>query len=288
MGRLPPERSAIYAIALTGVALVCFASNSILCRLALGGASPDPVGFTAVRLVAGGLLLAVLFPRSLYSPRRESLGTGALLTSYALFFSLAYTNLTAGTGALLLFGSVQLTMVAWSLVSGQRVGLVSALGLGAAMFGLVWLVLPGVRQPPLAAAAAMCLAGASWGAYSLVGKRIGDAKGETARAFAVASVLIGVFWLVCQPGYRLTEREACLAVISGALTSGLGYVIWYSALGLISTITASAVQLTVPTLAAIFGVMLLGESFSPRIALCSALILGGVGLVVWQNARKRA
>jgi drug/metabolite transporter (DMT)-like permease len=262
----------------TALALVAFALNSILCRLALRGGEADAAGFTAMRLAAGAFALLLLGLAFLTD--RGSWTAALFLFAYAILFSLAYLNLTAATGALILFGSVQMTMVAASLIRGERPGRVEWLGLMAALGGLVYLVYPGLESPPLASAILMVGAGASWGLYSLRGKGSRDAIADTSGNFIRSLPFAAAALLVFLPALQLSAYGLLLAVISGALTSGIGYAIWYTALKDLTTTRAAVLQLAVPVLTAIIGVLFLGEAAGIRLAIAGALILGGIGLVI--------
>jgi drug/metabolite transporter (DMT)-like permease len=283
-------------LAFTLLALVAFAANSLLARAAIGpggdggAAAIGPVGFTALRLAAGAAVLwpwwrprrspvraPALAPTA--SPRRRAAGAVALV-AYALPFSVAYVALGAATGALLLFGAVQLTMIAAGRRAGERLGPVRTAGLAAAAVGLLLLLAPGLQAPPLVGALAMLVAGVAWGAYSLVGRGEAAPLAATARNFAWA--LPAAATLALWPGAwaGATAEGVALALLSGALTSGLGYVAWYLALpGLTRTVAATA-QLAVPPIAALGAVALLGEPFGLRLGLASLLVLGGIAAVV--------
>jgi len=271
--------------ALTLAALVAFAANSILCRLALGARRIDPSSFTTLRLLAGAVVLGgiVALGRSAgadRSPLRgwRRFGPALMLFVYALGFSLAYVQLSVGTGALLLFGAVQLTMIAAALWRGDRPGALEWAGLVLALAGLVALVLPGLSAPPLRAAVLMTVAGIGWGAYSLAGRGAADPLRSTATNFALALVPALVVNATAWGTVHVAPMGAALAVASGALASGLGYVAWYAALRGLSATRAAIVQLAVPVLAAAAGVLFMGEAVTVRLVLCAALILGGVAL----------
>jgi drug/metabolite transporter (DMT)-like permease len=287
------------AVVFTLIALLAFAANSLLARAAIGpgagadaaavadGAAIGPVAFTALRLAAGALVLWPWWrPRRVgasaaptVSRRRKAAGAIAL-AGYALPFSLAYVALGAATGALLLFGAVQLTMIGAGLWAGERFGVRSTAGLVAAFTGLLVLLAPGLQAPPLWAAATMLLAGVAWGAYSLVGRGERDPITATARNFALTLPVAAL--LAAWPGAWVgaSTAGALLAVASGALTSGLGYVAWYLALPALSRAAAATVQLAVPLVAALGAVALLGEAIDARLALSAGLVLGGIGAVV--------
>ena len=266
---------------LLGLALVAFAANSVLTRLALTASSIDPVSFTALRLASGALMLALIVAlRPGSGSGRGSLASGLALWAYALCFSLAYVFLTAATGALLLFGAVQISMVAWSLLRGERLNGLAWVGFALALFGLVWLLLPGLARPPLLPAGLMILAGLAWAIYTLRASGAGDPVRASAGNFALAAIPALALAAWCWPGASWDVHGLGLAVASGALASGLGYVVWYTALARIRTTTAAVWQLLVPVITAVAGVALLGEPLSWRLLLAGAVILGGVFLVV--------
>lgn len=271
----------------TGCALLAFAANSILCRLALRDGSIDPGSFTVLRLASGALVLWPL-ARSLAAKRDPgSWRSGLALFAYAAAFSFAYLGLTAGTGALLLFGAVQVTMIVAGLWGGERPHPVQWAGFLGAVAGLVVLVAPGITAPPPVASAMMLAAGIAWGVYSLRGRGVADPIAATASNFARSVVPVLLLGLVGIGRLDVTPKGAALAIASGAVTSGMGYVVWYAALRGLTATRAAMAQLAVPAIAAIGGVVLLGESISPRLVAGSAAILGGVGLAVAWRERAR-
>jgi len=266
---------------LTILALAAFAGNSLLCRAALTRTSIDAASFTTVRLLSGALTLWLLVALR----RRDAAGKGNWLSALALFayaagFSFAYLQLPAASGALILFGAVQATMIAWGLRSGERLRPVQLTGLVLACAGVVGLLLPGLSAPPLASSLLMLGAGMAWGVYSLRGKGAGDAlqvtSGNFLRAVPIAVALSALLWRDASPD----PMGIWYAVLSGALTSGLGYAIWYTALPHIAATSAAAVQLSVPVLAALGGVAFLAEPLSLRLFAASTAIIGGIALVV--------
>lgn len=267
----------------TSVAMLAFAGNSILCRLALRDALIDPASFTSIRLASGALTLLIIFA---FKRRNESLRnhggwwSALMLFLYAVCFSYAYISLSAGTGALILFGFVQWTMIAIGLWSGDRPGLMEWLGWAFAFGGLVWLVLPGVESPPFTGASLMALAGIAWGVYSIRGRNETDALAATASNFLLSIVMVVILTVIAMSGAEFTTRGILLAVVSGAVTSGLGYVIWYAALEGLSAMQAALVQLSVPAIATAGGVLLLSEPLSLRLLVSSALVLGGISLAL--------
>ena len=271
------------ALALTALVMVAFAANSVLARLALTETATGAATFTLVRLLAGALVLVGLVRLRGRRPGGSWASAGALFV-YAAAFSFAYLELATGTGALLLFGAVQLTMIGWGLFRGERLRAGAWLGVALAMGGLVWLLLPGVTAPPLGPALLMALAGAGWGAYSLRGRGSSDPAADTAGNFLRATPL-GLALIV--PAALLTEMGASAdwaglgyAALSGAVTSGLGYALWYRVLPALRAASAATVQLSVPILAALSGVLFVGEPITVRLALATAATLGGILLVV--------
>ena len=267
-------------LVLTGVAMLAFAGNSLLCRAALAHTGIDAATFTLLRLASGALVLALLVVR-----RGRSVTAGgswlsaAALFIYAICFSLAYRSLSAATGALLLFGMVQASMVGWGLWRGERLSLWQTVGLALAIVGLLGLLLPGLQAPPFGAAALMMAAGVAWGAYSLRGRGQGDPTVFTGGNFVRATPM-ALAALPLASSLSLDRAGVGLALASGALTSGLGYAVWYRVLPRLSPTQAASVQLSVPVLAAAGGVVLLGESWSTRLTLAGLAIVGGVGLVI--------
>ena len=280
--------SLLQTVALTAAAMVAFAANSLLCRLALQHQGIDPASFGSIRLVSGALTLALVvrFRARPPSPARVDWLAAAMLFAYVAFFSFAYLSLPAGTGALILFGAVQLTMLGAGLGSGERFGPVAWLGFVLAAGGLVYLVLPGVAAPPLLGAVLMAVAGVAWGVYSLRGRGVADPLAATARNFLRAVPMALALSLIFVARAHADATGIALAVASGAVTSGLGYVIWYAALARLSAMQAATVQLSVPLLAAIGGVLLLSEAITPRLAAASVAILGGIAIVLSQKSRK--
>jgi drug/metabolite transporter (DMT)-like permease len=274
--------------AYTALALLAFAGNSILCRLALSRAAIDPATFSSVRLAAGALTLALLV-RWTRRPPSQPLGSwasAAVLFLYAVPFSFAYVSLGVGVGALLLFGAVQLTMILAAVWQGDRPGGIQWLGLALASGGLIYLVLPGLTAPPPAGAALMLLAGIAWGIYSLRGGNATDPLGETAGNFARAVPLTLVVSLLAYAQLHVQRSGLLLALASGAIASGLGYVLWYQALRGLSAVTASVVQLSVPILAAVGGVILLDERVTSRLLLAALLVLGGIGMAILDRPQR--
>jgi drug/metabolite transporter (DMT)-like permease len=268
----------------TSFALVAFAFNSILCRLALGAEAIDAVSFTAVRLVSGALALWLIHSFSAgkgSAPREGNWRSAFFLFAYAICFSLAYIHLTTATGALVLFGSVQLTMIGYALAKGERPSTPEWLGLILAFGGLVYLVFPGLTAPPVLSSVLMILAGAAWGFYTLRGRGSTSPLADTAGNFLRSVPMIILVSLPFISQIHLSTSGILFAVLSGAVASGIGYSVWYAALKYHTATRAAILQLSVPALAAAGGVGLLAETLSLRLLLASALILGGIGLAIW-------
>ena len=270
----------------TALAMLAFAGNSILCRLALKTTAIDPVSFTTTRMVSAALTLAILL-RLRGSP---SLSAGNWKSAVALFvyaagFSLAYVNLTAGTGALLLFGAVQLSMITISLWRGEIMSGLQILGLISALAGLFVLVFPGLSAPPFSSSALMIGAGVAWGIYSLRGRGAGDATAVTAGNFIRTVPMTILFSVLFYQQFQPATIGLFFGILSGAVTSGVGYAIWYKALPGLKPLEASVVQLSVPIIAAFGGIILLGEALSIRLVLASLAVLGGILLVTVEKSR---
>jgi drug/metabolite transporter (DMT)-like permease len=263
------------------LALTAFAGNSVLCRAALGDDTIDAASFSALRLFSGALTLWVLV--TLRRGRTQLGGSwlsATYLFLYAVPFSFAYESLATGTGALILFGAVQATMLIAAVSSGERPGWLQWLGLLTALGGLVYLVLPGVSSPDPLGSALMTVAGIGWGLYSLRGRAATDPLGETAGNFARSLPMVALVSAASLGVLRVDATGAALAVTSGALASGVGYAIWYAALPSLAAAVAATVQLSVPVLAAVGGVIFMAEIVTSRLVIASLLILGGVSLAL--------
>ncbi len=289
---------------LTLFAMIAFAGNSLLCRLALSHTSIDAASFTFIRIFSGAaaLLLIATIKRLIVdrtaSPLVERFSNSSLVTghsslrqagtwpsalalfAYAAAFSFAYKSLSAGTGALLLFGAVQATMILWSLRKGERLHARQLVGLALALSGLVVLLFPGLSAPPFAGSILMLGAGLAWGIYSLRGKAAGDPTGATTGNFLRAVPMTAIVSIILFRSAHLDRAGIGYAVLSGAIASGLGYVIWYMALSGLKAASAATVQLSVPVLAAGGGILLLGEPLTLRFLCASVAVLGGIALVV--------
>lgn len=277
---------------LTAFAMLPLAANSWLCRAALRDTDIDPASFTSLRLLSGALMLWLL-PRL---TGKRAVGAGSwpsalALFGYAALFSFAYLGLSSGTGALLLFGAVQVTMIAFGLRAGERLDALQIVGVLAAFAGLAGLLWPGLTAPPLASALMMLAAGIAWGIYSVRGRATTDPVRETAGNFLLAvpfALALGLFSLFTQPGLSVDPLGLGYAIASGALTSGLGYVLWYQVARQLTATSAGTVQLSVPVIVAIGGVILLGEPITPRLAIASVAVLGGIAIVIVERGRRHS
>lgn len=275
------HRPRVRTVVLTVVAMLAFAGNNLLCRLALAHDAIDPASFALVRLASGGAMLWLLMRASGRGGIDGSWAGAMALFTYAFAFSFAYVTLQAGAGALFLFGAVQITMIATSLAKGERLTALQWTGFAAALAGFAVLVAPGLSAPPLGGAILMIGAGLAWGAYSLMGRGaknpMADTAGNFLRAIPVAAALwIAAAWF----GQTWTVAGAAYAFLSGTVTSGLGYTIWYAALPRLTRAQAASVQLSAPVITALIGAVLLAEPVTLRLALASIAILGGIALVI--------
>ena len=274
-----PVQTFIY----TGFALGAFATNSVLCRMALRETAIDAASFLTIRLVSGAtilLLISRVFGEKHLAESRGYWASAIMLFLYAAAFSFAYLSLSAGTGALILFGTVQATMIFSALRSGERPYALEWIGLFLALVGLVYLVFPGLMTPSAMGSVFMVVAGISWGMYSLRGRGTIDPLADTTNSFVRSLPLVVGVSLISFQNSHLSAKGILLAVLSGALASGVGYATWYAALRGLTTTQAATVQLLVPVLAALGGVIFLSENISIRLLLAAIMILGGVGLAV--------
>jgi drug/metabolite transporter (DMT)-like permease len=283
---------------LTSLAMIAFASNSLLCRLALKHTTIDAATFTFIRILSGAVALWLILEirTRLRTDKMASLLTDGssgnwpsalALFVYAAAFSFAYVDLSVGTGALLLFGAVQATMILWGFRKGERLDAIQVVGFIAAVIGLVILVFPGLSAPPLIGSILMLGAGVAWGVYSLRGKGVQDPASVTAGNFVRAVPFCAVIWIIFLPWTHVDSAGVSYAVISGAIASGLGYVIWYRALSGLRATSAATVQLSVPVLAAAGGILLLGEPITLRYVFASVAVLGGIALVIWERTHAK-
>ncbi len=271
-------------LSLTCLAMLAFASNSLLCRLALKDTGIDAASFTSVRLLSAALTLFLVLR---FTKKATALSgnwpSAVVLFIYAAGFSFAYINLTAATGALLLFSSVQMSMIGYGIWKGEVLRPLQMLGLALALAGLLGLVAPGLAAPPLLNAVLMIGAGVAWGIYSLRGRGAGDPTAVTAGNFLRTVPIAIVLSALTFKTVSLDTTGFAYALASGALTSGLGYAIWYRALPGLKATEAAIVQLSVPVIAALGGIILLGENLSLRLILASIAILSGIALVVYRK-----
>jgi drug/metabolite transporter (DMT)-like permease len=271
-------------ILLTSLAMLAFASNSLLCRIALKHTGIDAASFTTIRLVSGAIMLWLVV-----KIRRDAqTGGGNWMSAFALFayaagFSFAYMSLPAATGALLLFGAVQVTMIGYGVWSGERLRGLQLVGLTFAFGGLVGLLLPGLSAPPLYGSILMLGAGAAWGIYSLRGRGAGDPTRVTAGNFMRAVPMAAAMSILMLDRTSVNNMGFWYAITSGALASGIGYTIWYTALPGLKATNAATVQLSVPLIAALGGIVFLGELISIRLILASIAILGGIAMVILEK-----
>jgi drug/metabolite transporter (DMT)-like permease len=275
---------------LTVLALIAFAGNSVLCRLALADSSIDAASFTTVRLVSGAIALLIILGVTSRGTRPASYGSwtsAAMLFLYAACFSFAYISLDTGIGALILFGMVQATMVAGALMAGDRPTVAEWIGWLLAIAGFVYLVSPGLTAPSPGGSALMAIAGIAWGIYSLRGRNESFALAGTTYNFVRSVPLVLVVSAFSLQDLHLTTNGVVLAILSGAITSGVGYAVWYTALQSITSMQAAMVQLSVPVLAAAGGILLLSESISLRLMVSSLLILGGIFLAIFGKTKLR-
>ncbi|MDH5359298.1 MAG: DMT family transporter [Gammaproteobacteria bacterium] len=271
------------AVFYTILALIAFSANSIFCRMALGGQSIDAASFTIIRLLSGAITLGLilLLTHKVNSNRSKGSWPAALmLFIYALSFSYAYISLDAGTGALILFGSVQLSMITISLLSGTRLHYTEWLGVALAFCGFIYLILPGVSTPSGTGFLLMTVSGVAWGGYTLMGKGSESPLSDTGYNFIRTLPLVAIMLIIGLSEIPYSSKGITLAILSGAFASGIGYSIWYLALPLLTSTQAAVVQLTVPLFATLGGVLFLNELINTRLFISTALILGGILLVV--------
>lgn len=282
--------SPIRTLLLTTVAMTAFAGNSLLCRAALRDTDIDAATFTSVRLVSGALMLwLVLSLRGNRVPLKQgSWGSALALFAYAGAFSYAYGGLSAAMGALLLFGAVQATMISIGIFRGDRPRLLQWAGFVVAFAGLVGLLLPGLTAPPLFSSLLMIGAGIAWGVYSLRAKGAGEPTAVTTGNFIRAVPMALVLSLVTMTSATIDMAGMGYAIASGAIASGLGYAIWYMALPLLQATSAATVQLSVPVIAAVGGVLLLSEPLTLRLVVAGIAILGGIAIVIRAGQKKAA
>lgn len=283
------EKKVIRTGLLTAIAMIAFAANSLLCRMALGRELIDAASFASIRIAAGAVtLVLILVIRGNKTKIVPDWAGVAALFCYMVCFAFAYLSLTAGTGALLLFGAVQMTMFVSAIRGGERFTLVAWAGLCAAFAGLVYLVAPGVSAPDPSGAILMVTAGIAWGVYSLIGRSASRPLLATTANFLYSVPPAIAVSLLFISSADVSWAGALLAIASGALASGLGYAIWYAALPGLTAGRAATVQLSVPVIAAIGGALLLTEQITLRLVVASGLTIGGIWLVLNSRSRKAA
>ena len=266
-------------ILFTGFALVAFAANSVLCRLALGGKTIDASSFTIIRLISGAIVLFAIthiHRHETTANKNGSWAAGLMLFLYAITFSYAYNTLDTATGALILFGAVQITMILLSLISGNRLHLTEWLGVGVAFTGFVYLILPDVTKPSVLGFALMTVAGIAWGIYTLKGRGSKNPLMDTTYNFIRTIPLVIILALITLEQAHYSLEGIVLAILSGGIASGIGYTIWYIALGGLSATQAAVVQLSVPVIAAMGGVIFVSEAITFRLTISALMILGGI------------
>ena len=282
-----PTNSFVKTMFLTGLALIAFAANSVLCRSALGQATIDAASFTMIRLISG--ITALWFILLIRNGNKKQTLSGswtaaAMLFLYAVAFSFAYISLETGTGALILFAAVQLTMILIALFKGERLGIIAWLGILIAFSGFIYLILPGVSRPSFVGFLLMTIAGVAWGVYTIFGKGSARPLADTTLNFTRTLPFMLVMTIFTFPFLELSIKGIVLAILSGAIASGLGYTIWYTALKGLSAAQAAVVQLLVPVIAATGGVVFIAEVITFRLVISAVMILGGVTMVLkWQN-----
>ncbi|MCG2609091.1 DMT family transporter [Acinetobacter sp. SM34] len=263
------------------IAMLAFAANSVLCRLALAEQQIDPMSFSLIRVCSGAAVLLLLYMLSGHKAKiRWNIKNGFFLALYIIAFSLAYLHIDAGVGALLLFGTVQLSMVGYGLCHGEKINMRRGLGLAIAILGILILLLPGASAPHLGYAAIMVLSGIGWAMYSIAGKNMQNPLASTLANFVIAIPFVLLAYIAFYPQSFVHIQGILLALLSGGLASSGAYVLWYSIVKRIDRVTASSVQLSVPCLAILGGVLFIGETLSWRIIISAVIVLVGIALVV--------
>jgi len=279
------RKNPLYYVFLTSTALIAFAANSVLCRLALGEGLIDAAGFSVLRLLSGALVLLFILRVNPNKSPQKAVSKGSWFASlmlfvYAVTFSYAYISLDTATGALILFGAVQMTIIVLSILSGHRLTLSEVVGVLMAFGGFVYLMLPSITTPSIVGFLLMSIAGIAWGIYTLKGRGSDSPLGDTAYNFFRSVPLVLVLVIITLKDMRLSPEGALLAILSGGIASGVGYAIWYMALRGLSAMVAAVVQLLVPVIAALGGVIFVSEIISIDLIVSGVLILGGIGVVV--------
>lgn len=277
------NRYLLETVFLTGLALIAFAANSVLCRLALGNGTIDASSFTGIRLLSGAFTLFIIISLKGGSKEASSKGSwtaGLVLFLYAITFSYAYLSVDTGTGALILFGSVQITMIMLSLVSGTRLHLIEWSGVIIAFTGFIYLILPDITTPSVNGFILMTVSGISWGIYTLKGRSSKNPLMDTTYNFLRTIPFVALLAIFTMQNMNYSAEGIILALISGGITSGVGYTIWYIALGGLSSTQAAVLQLSVPVIAAIGGVLFVSEEVTTRLIISTVIVLSGILMVV--------
>ncbi|WP_417882990.1 DMT family transporter [Vibrio rumoiensis] len=276
-------------------ALIAFAANSVLARLALINSHIDPLSFTSLRLLSGAIMLAILVMikraskgNTIKAPSLEGSTISAIfLFIYALCFSIAYLSISTGTGALILFGAVQITMIIYQLLKGNKLKWVEWMGILLAFSGFIYLVMPSLSTPSFSGFLLMAIAGAAWAGYTIRGKACADPLSDTAGNFirSLPLCVLVVFYILATQ-HTLTTEGITLAIVSGAITSGVGYAVWYVALKGLTSTQAGVIQLLVPVIAALGGVVFLQEPITLSFVLASSMILVGILMMTLQKKQR--
>lgn len=277
------NRSLLETVLLTGFALIAFAANSVLCRLALGSETIDASSFTGIRLISGAFTLFIILSIKGSNSEASSKGSwtaGFVLFLYAITFSYAYLSVDTGTGALILFGSVQITMIMLSLISGTRLHLIEWSGVIIAFTGFIYLVLPDITTPSVNGFILMTVSGMAWGIYTLKGRSSKNPLMDTTYNFLRTIPFVALLAIFTMQNMNYSSEGIILALISGAITSGVGYTIWYIALGGLTSTQAAVLQLSVPVIAALGGVLFVSEEITMRLIISAAIVLSGILMVV--------
>lgn len=271
------------------IAMIAFAANSVLCRLALAQHQIDPMSFSLIRVTSGAAVLLLLYALSAHKTKIEwSIKNGFFLALYIVAFSLAYLHIDAGVGALLLFGTVQLSMVGYGLCHRENINLRRGIGLAIAILGILILLLPGASAPNLLYAGMMVLSSIGWAMYSIAGKNMQNPLASSLANFVLAIPFVLLVYIALYSQSFAQPKGIILAMLSGGLASSGAYVLWYAIMKQIDRVTASSVQLSVPCLAIIGGALFIGEPLSWRIIFSAAIVLAGIGIVIWASVEKKS
>ncbi|XQS17092.1 DMT family transporter [Citrobacter telavivensis] len=266
------------------LAMIAFAANSVICRIALKENHIDAILFSNLRIISGAITLYLLMLLRPGSRKPEFNGLNAvLLFVYVITFSIAYVSLNTAAGALLLFGTVQLVMTGWGIIRGEKTTLKKSTGILFALIGIGILLLPGATPPPTFSAMMMTLSGIAWAAYCIAGKTVSDASSATTGNFILSVPAVILVSLFSYNSFQFDTTGILLAIIAGSVTSGCAYILWYSLLPQLSSTTSSTIQLSVPCLATLGGVIFLQEPLNLQISISSLIILSGIGLVIWSD-----